>query len=118
MIFSQKVLVFQLKYGFEAYGISYTCYCHFLEHPLSLQSCCRLAIREQLRPHRLSQIKNLYIKDVASDEIYGLSPNIVDFLEYRELFLSVGQLPESDLWKNSSHSSAIMRLGKVIREVI
>ena len=112
------MLIFQFNYDFFAYGISHIKYCYFSEHPLSLQSCCRLAIREQLRPHRLSQIKNLFIKDVASDEIYGLSPNIVDFLEYRELFLSVGQLPESDLWKNSSHSSAIMRLGKVIREVI
>ena len=65
----------------------------------------------------MQQIKNLAIKDVATEEVYGLAPNIVDFLEFRELFLSVGQLPESDLWSNSSHSSAIKRLGKVIREV-
>ena len=89
----------------------------FLEQPLSLQSCCRLLIRKQLGPHRLPQIKHLGIKDVETEEMYGLAPNIVDFLEYRELFLSVGQLPESDLWSNSSHSSAIKQLGKVIREV-
>ena len=64
----------------------------------------------------MSQIKNMSIKDVETDESYDLSPNIVDFLEYRELFLTVGQLPETDLWNNSSHSSAIKRLGKVIRE--
>ena len=64
----------------------------------------------------MSQIKNISIKDVETDESYDLSPNIVDFLEYRELFLTVGQLPETDLWNNSSHSSAIKRLGKVIRE--
>ena len=84
---------------------------------MSLQSCCRLLIRKQLGPHRLPQIKHLGIKDVETEEMYGLAPNIVDFLEYRELFLSVGQLPESDLWSNSSHSSAIKQLGKVIREV-
>ena len=89
----------------------------FSEHPLSLQSCCRLVIRNQFGPHRVSHIKNISIKDVETDESYALSPNIVNFLEYRELFLTVGQLPETDLWNNSSHSSAIKRLGNVIGEV-
>ena len=96
---------------------SYIVYFYFSEHPLSLQSCCRLVIRNQIGPHRVSQIKHISIKDIETDESYDLSPNIVDFLEYRELFLTVGQLPETDLWNNSSHSSAIKRLGKIIGEV-
>lgn len=114
MEMKQKKIALHFSYSCVIFSIQYK---NVSEHPLSLQSCCRLSIRKQLQPHRLCQIKNLYLKDPTSEEVYGLSPHIVDFLEYRQLFLSVGQLPELNLWNNSSHSSAIMRLGKVIREV-
>jgi hypothetical protein len=47
----------------------------------------------------------------------GVAPYLIDFLEYRELFLSIGQLPESTFWNNATHTNAIKRVGKVIREV-
>ena len=47
----------------------------------------------------------------------GLAPYLVDFLEYRQFFLSVGQLPESTCWNNALHSNAIKRVEKVMREV-
>ena len=47
-----------------------------------------------------------------------LAPYLIDFLEYRQLFLSVGQLPGSITWNNATHISAIKRLSKVIGEVI
>jgi hypothetical protein len=47
----------------------------------------------------------------------GVAPYLIDFLEYRELFLSVGQLPESNFWNNDTHTHAIKRVVKVIREV-
>jgi hypothetical protein len=87
------------------------------DHPLSLQSLCRLSIRQHVGSHRFSQIKNLSMNNQEIDE-NGLAPYLVDFLEYRQMFLSVGQLPESNCWNNVTHTNAIKRLGNVMREVV
>ena len=58
---------------------------------------------------------------MSNDEVddgTGLAPYLIDFLEYRQLFLSVGQIPGSISWTNAAHANAIKRLSKVIREVI
>lgn len=89
----------------------------FLDHPLSLQSICRLAIRNELGPHRLCHIQKLSL-DHAESEGVGLAKYLIDFLEYRQLFLSVQQLPESNSWNNANHTKAVKLASKVIREVL
>ena len=89
----------------------------FLDHPLSLQSICRLAIRNELGPHRFCQIQKLPLDHAESGGV-GLAPYLIDFLEYRQLFLSVQQLPESNSWNNATHTKAVKLASKVIREVI
>ena len=89
----------------------------FLDHPLSLQSICRLAIRNELGPHRFCHIQKLSLDHAESGGV-GLAPYLIDFLEYRQLFLSVQQLPESNSWNNASHTKAVKQASKVIREVL
>ena len=81
-----------------------------------MQSLCRLTIRNQIGSHRLDQIEKLSISNMET-EGGGLAPYLIEFLEYRQLFLSVGQLPESNSWKDASHTSALKRVAKVVREV-
>merc|ERR1719510_768068 len=65
---------------------------HLQDCPLSLQSLCRLSIRSHIGPQRFCQIASLSVGNNEENWI-GLAPHLIDFLEYRQLFLSVGQLP-------------------------
>merc|ERR1719510_56072 len=86
--------------------------------PLSLQSLCRLCVRKYIGVHRLNRIRSLSISDDEENGKGLLAPYLIDFLEYRQLFLSVGQLPGSITWNNATHTNSIKRLSKVIGEVV
>ena len=92
----------------------------FAEHPLSLQSICRLSIRNYIGPHRIRQIKTLSLNEDESSFTgvgIGLAPHLMNFLEYRQLFLSTGQLPDTINWDTVAHATVIKRLSKVLDEV-
>ena len=67
---------------------------------MSLQSQCRLCIRQALGVHKLDRVADL-----------GLVKPFDDFVAFRELFISAGQL----IFDN--HIGAIKKVNKVLREV-
>ena len=89
---------------------------NFTDCPLSLQSLCRLSIRSHIGPQRFCQIGNLSVRNNEENWI-GLAPHLIDFLEYRQLFLSVGQIPAGISLDSVTHTSAIKKLVKVLKEV-
>jgi hypothetical protein len=61
----------------------------FSEHPLSLQSCCRIAIRKSLSIEQLCHLE----EEEGGCSALLKNKNLVDFLQFRQLFLSTNQIP-------------------------
>ena len=53
----------------------------FADSPISLQSLCRLTVRKAVGVFRLNEISDL-----------DVSPQVIDYLLFREVFLSINQV--------------------------
>lgn len=73
-----------------------------LESPLSLQSQCRLQLRKQFSFQQLDQLKEMEV----------ISPQICDFLQFKEMALSISQIPDPE-----TNSKVVLNLVRVLREI-
>ena len=79
-----------------------------------------MAIRRCIGPHRICQIKTLSLDESESSFTgvgIGLAPHLMNFLEYPQLFLSAGHLPDTISWDTVANATVIKRLSKVLDEV-
>ena len=78
----------------------------FTETPLSLQSTCRLVIRQSLGLYNLDKVDDL-----------GLVSPFDDFVAFRELFISAPTWLQHDSDTHIPETQAIAKANKVLKEV-